>query len=962
MEGGPSLDRVIAAKLRIPRSNALARDRLDDLLSDLWSKRLCLLVAPAGSGKTTLLARLANTTASPVAWYRAESLDGSLDRFLSHLEASLAAALGDLPRGWTSIEELVAALETWRGDRALLIVDDLHALEGTPAAGAFARLMDYLPGWLVVAAASRSQPAFDLSRLRVADGLLEVGWDDLRFRSWEVERLFRDYYREPLLPVELALLARKTEGWAAGLQLFHLATRGKTPEERRRMLSALDGRSRFLHEYLAGNVLSQLPADQRRFLVQTCVLGRLSGPICDRFTGESNSEALLRELERRQVFVQPLEDEGDYRYHEVLRSHLEVVLLQAVGEVGARDLHRRSAAVLEEFGALPEALHSYCRAEDWGAVDRILGLNGERLVQGSARWIDSLPPPVLDHDPWLLLASARRHRAEGRWEAAVSAFQRAEQSFGAAEAGAVCRRERQATASWLNLNPAPPGEPLGALRLIIQRDPMKYSSAWPQMGVAAELLMTGAAFLVAGNMREAERSFSASLAAGGAGGGVEIGARLGLGLARLMTGDPAGAGELARAGEAAEQLGHGCLGRLARMGSALRPGNATGAEEAVSVRLTCERLEDAWGAGFASLVEGLALLKGDASVLEASISAFRRAGRWFHRMGAEALEAWSLALLALAGARAGSPWAKETALEAERLANSRGADGAKVFAYLALARVDPARSRQYIAHSEALQEATGLTPPPLAAGAEGGRAPMTLRLFGGFQMTVDGQTVDLQDLKPRARTLLRLLAAHAGRPVHRHVIQAALWPEADADSGGRNLHVAMSSLRSVLERSGRADRSPILVRDGDAYRLVPGPESSFDLLAFEHHVSVGRRALATADSRKAAASFRAALGCYQGELLPEDGPAEWVLEHRERARSWAVETAQALAEILLGEGEAEEAARACVEGLRADRFHDPLWRLLILARERAGDRMAASRARTDYEGMLAELGLPAEPV
>ncbi|PZR93091.1 MAG: hypothetical protein DLM67_14030 [Candidatus Nephthysia bennettiae] len=95
-------------------------------------------------------------------------------------------------------------------------------------------------------------------------------------------------------------------------------------------------------------------------------------------------------------------------------------------------------------------------------------------------------------------------------------------------------------------------------------------------------------------------------------------------------------------------------------------------------------------------------------------------------------------------------------------------------------------------------------------------------------------------------------------------------------------------------------------------------------------------------------------------MLPEDGPAEWVLEHRERTRSMAVETAEALAQLQLQQGDAEGAAKACLEGLRADRFHDPFWRMLIQARDRAGDRMAASRARTDYQAILSELGLPAD--
>ncbi len=259
-----------------------------------------------------------------------------------------------------------------------------------------------------------------------------------------------------------------------------------------------------------------------------------------------------------------------------------------------------------------------------------------------------------------------------------------------------------------------------------------------------------------------------------------------------------------------------------------------------------------------------------------------------------------------------------------------------------------------------MQSATGLVPPGPPSVAAPAPAPVSLQLFGGFQMLLDGEPVDLHELKPRARTLLRLLAVHAGRPVNRHVIQSALWPEADADAGARNLHVAVSSVRSTLERTSRGERPSLLVREGDAYRLAAGSHAAFDLLAFEHHVAAGRRARMGGDLDRAAASFQAALDCYQGELLPEDGPAEWVLEHRERTRSMAVETAEALAQLQLQQGDAEGAAKACLEGLRADRFHDPFWRMLIQARDRAGDRMAASRARTDYQAILSELGLPAD--
>ncbi len=102
-----------------------------------------------------------------------------------------------------------------------------------------------------------------------------------------------------------------------------------------------------------------------------------------------------------------------------------------------------------------------------------------------------------------------------------------------------------------------------------------------------------------------------------------------------------------------------------------------------------------------------------------------------------------------------------------------------------------------------------------------------------------------------------------------------------------------------------------------------------------------------------------ALDLYAGELLPEDGPAEWAIEPRERFRAGALEAAQGLAELLLKQGDPAAAANACATGLWVDRLHDPLWKLLIQARERAGDPGAASRARRDYARVLEELGLTA---
>lgn len=939
---------VVAAKLRAPRMAALVRERLDVLLARLWSHRLGLVIAPPGSGKTTLLAHFAAAADAPVAWYRPESWDGAADVFLSHLEAALARALGDLAPGWTAAEQAARALEGWSGERVLLVIDDLHALEGTPAEAELARLLDCAPASLVVLAAARRQPRFNMARLRVSGGLLEIGGDDLRFRSWEVERLFREFYREPLPPVELAQLARRTEGWVAGLQLFHLATRGKAPEERRRVLAGLGGASRFVREYLADNVLSDLPAELRRFLVETCVLGRLSGRICDCFLGQGDGERALRELERRQVFTQPLDDDGHYRYHEVLRSHLEVVLLQEEGEQSVRERYRRAGAVLEAAGAPTEALHAYCRAEDWAALDRLLGSGGEQLVQGWASWVHLIPSAMLEDDPWLLLASARRFRADGLLPAALDAYQRAEQAFGAAEAARLARDERLALAAWASPGPTAGTGLLAGLRAVARSDPGAHRARSDPEGAPGPLL-SGLGALLAGYPRAARRELESAVSAPGTTGVQTVAARLGLAVAGVLAGDAGAWHEAAWAVETAERLEIPFLGRLGQSCQAMAAGRAG---DAAAARLACERAGDEWGWALAGLLEGWLRAAGtgrgelgEAAALLADVAA------WFERAEAPVLGAWARAWWAVALAGLGRPEAATAAATAERQAAARGVDGARLVACLALAAAEPRRRAQHAALAADLGTDTGLE---LAIPALAPAPSVSVRLFGGFELAVDGVPHELA-LKPRVRALLRLLAVQAGRPLHRDTIQEALWPDVEPRAGARNLHVAISSLRQALDPLGAPGR-PLLVRDGDAYRLCVGAHAECDLVAFEADLAAGRAARAR-EAERAVACFRRALDRCVGELLPEDGAAEWVVGPRERCRAAAADAAQALAELLLERGDPAGAAAACSAGLRIDRYHDPLWRLLASARERGGDWMAASRARAAYRQALAELGL-----
>jgi DNA-binding SARP family transcriptional activator len=234
------------------------------------------------------------------------------------------------------------------------------------------------------------------------------------------------------------------------------------------------------------------------------------------------------------------------------------------------------------------------------------------------------------------------------------------------------------------------------------------------------------------------------------------------------------------------------------------------------------------------------------------------------------------------------------------------------------------------------------------------RPRVGVRTLGGFALDVDGRRILLDRAKPRVRSLLRLLAVNAGVAVHREVIQEALWPDADAAAGARSLHVAVSALRRWLDEVAAPVGGALVVREGDAYRLDI-PTDAVDVGRFDRAITEGRAARARGEV--AAAAYTLAVELYGGDLLPEEGPAEWIVARRDHYREAAVEAAEGLATESMLVADYATAARACRLGLELDRYQDSLWRILIEARDRAGDASAATRDRREYAAILEGLGV-----
>jgi len=313
----------LSAKFVPPEPTGLVRGRLLDRLT----QRMGLVLAPAGHGKTTLLGQFASDFAGAVAWYRIDAGDRNPAELTARLgRVLLKLCPGPVPDGgFTSFEQLAALLDTIPSSGpALLVLDDFHAIAGTESESGLVELISMAPPGLRVLLGARRAGGLDVEALRIYGGVGVMDADDLRFRSWEVETLFREIYRHPLLPEDAATLTRRTEGWAAGLAMFQLLTAGRAPAQRRQALADLARGSRLARSYLVREVLGELPPALRHFLRRTSALGVLTGDLCDQLLSTTGSQHILEELEQRRLFTTTQDDGQRFSYHQVLLDHLEV--------------------------------------------------------------------------------------------------------------------------------------------------------------------------------------------------------------------------------------------------------------------------------------------------------------------------------------------------------------------------------------------------------------------------------------------------------------------------------------------------------------------------------------------------------------------------------------------------------------------------------------------------------------
>jgi LuxR family transcriptional regulator, maltose regulon positive regulatory protein len=441
-------DVLLATKLHVPgpQPGFVPRPRLVGALGEGLARGRVLVCAPAGFGKTALLADWARRGGRPVAWLGLDAGDSDPARFwryavaaLERARPGLAGRVGPLlgPSPPRSFEGLVTALINELAaqpgpEEVLLVLDDYHLVDSGPVHESVAFLLEHLPPGLAVVVSGRADPPLPLARQRGRGQLAELRAAELRFTGQEAAALLGETAGPGLPEAAVAALVDRTEGWAAGLQLAGLSLRGQPDPAG--FVAAFCGSHRFVVDYLTDEVLERQDGPVRGFLLETSVLDRLSGELCDAVTGRAGSQAMLERVERAGLFLVPLDEgRGWWRYHHLFADLLRT-RLQRDQPGRVRELHRNAAAWSDEHGLADDAVRHALAAGDAAWAGRLIERHVDALLfrvdQATLqRRLETLPAELVRSRPRLLLVQAWIKQWAGEVEAAGPLLDAAERAF-----------------------------------------------------------------------------------------------------------------------------------------------------------------------------------------------------------------------------------------------------------------------------------------------------------------------------------------------------------------------------------------------------------------------------------------------------------------------------------------------------------------------------------------------------
>jgi ATP/maltotriose-dependent transcriptional regulator MalT/DNA-binding SARP family transcriptional activator len=400
--------------------------------------RVFSIVAGPGYGKTVLAARLFDMHRGPKLWYSLDATDADLAVFAAHLETMIRSleAVRPFPgETWRlgSPKEVGSLFAELLGDvepAPLVVFDDVHALEGSRSLAALAELVER---------AARADAAFVLTGrsmplalhgVAAAARLATAGAADLAFDEEESHRYLTRATTLGDDPATLKRLARRAEGWPAGLALVaSTATAASGPDDPAAHGARDEETRRLLFDYLAAEVLAGLDGRDRAFLLETSILDELDGEACDAVTQAGEAARLLPELAARGLFVARRSDDA-YTVHQLFAEFLRHTLARERTPDEIAILHRRAAATCSRRGDQPGEIAHLLAAGDSERAARALesaalAMLSSGLLARVESFLQRIGRERIESSPTLLIALGRLEQLRGDWDRALASLEAA---------------------------------------------------------------------------------------------------------------------------------------------------------------------------------------------------------------------------------------------------------------------------------------------------------------------------------------------------------------------------------------------------------------------------------------------------------------------------------------------------------------------------------------------------------
>jgi LuxR family transcriptional regulator, maltose regulon positive regulatory protein len=514
------------------RAKRVARPDLIERINENLDKALVLVSAPAGFGKSTLLAEWVSQAELPVAWLSLDAGDNDPNRFLRYVIAALDTALAkqaaeicvtaqdmlQSPQPIAIQTMLVALINDWTQipKPFALVLDDYQVITNPEVHEALTFILEHLPAHVHLVIASRVDPSLPLHRLRAAQRLFEIRTDQLRFSRDESEVFINRVMELSLSREDISTLTGRTEGWIVGLQMAALSMQGIA--DRPAFVQAFSGSQRYILEYLIEEVLSHQPEYLQSFLLQTSILDRLCGSLCNQVLGtQEDSQAILEHLDRHNIFLTPLDQVSYwYRYHHLFADLLRARLQRSQPEM-LPSLHLRASQWYEEARLPEEAIGHALAAQEIERAARLVEQYAfEIMSHGEMSALlglfNALPQDLIARRPELGLLQAWAFTFSGQFDKVVAQLNQVEKQIQPRDTSRQARDALGGIAIIRGLLADFQGDMTSAVELAQRADELLSAEKWAERTIIPYVM--GDSYLASGELNKAEQAFEQIFALG----------------------------------------------------------------------------------------------------------------------------------------------------------------------------------------------------------------------------------------------------------------------------------------------------------------------------------------------------------------------------------------------------------------------------------------------------------------